>query len=885
MKMSWFRQRRREADLDAEIRSHLDEAIRDRIARGETEEEARTNVLREFGNVGLIKEVTRAVWSYTWLDAIGRDLLFGLRMIRKNPGFSLVAILTLALGIGATTAIFSVVNGVLLHPLPYADPERLVMIWESGAKTGGEYAVRVQNFLSWRQQQQVFDQIAAFQYQDFNLTGGDQPERLQGVYVTANLFPLLGVSPSMGRNFSPTEERFGQHRVVIINQEFRRRYFGAEANPVGKPISLNGEPYDVIGVMPEGFEIARGGGMRQGLEFRPQADFWVPYPFKPEDQTNINRYFHVIGRLRADGTIEQTQNAMGALARSLDRDHTPADSPEGVKLIPLYEQLNGKIRPALLMLFGAVGLVLLIACANVANLNVTRAAARQREFAVRAALGANRGRLLRQMLTEGLLLSMLAGIGGAMLAYWLQHLIVTFSPDDLPRVREITVDRNVLGFTMMISLVSGLLFCLAPALRFSNPNLYEVIKPGSQEIAFNLSRLSLSSVLVVAEIAMSLVLLLAAGLLLNSFWRLYRVNPGFDPRNVLTAQISLPQPKYASGKQMERFHQQVLQRVTALPGIEAAGMINFLPLGGRDHDFPAFTVEGQPATTEVAWDVNRIAVVSPDYFRAIGTPLVGGRFFDERDMERSERVIIVNKTAAQRYWQGRDPVGSRIRALSTLSFLVVGVVADVRHQGMENEANPRIYMPYTQVMERMQPSWLRSMTLVLRSTSTPESIIAGIRHQVGEVDREQPLSNIRTMRQVVAASLAQRTFTTALLGAFASLALLLALIGVYGVLSNIVAQRTQEIGIRMALGAQRKDVIRLILRQGLPLVLSGIGLGLLAALGMTRLLTGLLYGVGATDSMTFAATTVLLFAIALLASWVPAHRATKVDPLRALRND
>jgi putative ABC transport system permease protein len=880
-----FERTRREREFAEELESHLALHIADNLRAGMSSEEARRQARIKLGGVTLTQELHREQRGLPMLETLLQDLRFGQRMLMKKPGFTLIAVITLALGIGANTAIFSVVNGVLLSPLPYADPERLAMVWESGAKTGGEYEVRVQNFLSWRQQQQVFDQIAAFQYQDFNLTGGDQPERLQAVYVTANMFPLLGVQPALGRNFSPTEERFGQHRVVIISQDFRQRHLGAEANPLGKSVSLNGEPYEVIGVMPAGFEIVRGGGMRQGLEFNPRTDFWAPYPFKPEDQANIRRFFHIIGRLRADVTLPQAQSAMGTLARSLDRDHAPSESPEGVKLIALSEQVNGKVRPVLLVLFGAVGLVLLIACANVANLNLARAAARQREFAVRGALGASRGRLMRQVLTEGLLLSLLAGIGGMLLAYWLRHLIVAFSPDGLPRVREITIDNFVLGFTMLVSLLSGLLFSLAPALRFSNPNLHEAMKPGSRRVAFDLSRFNLSSLLVTAEIALSLVLLLGAGLLLNSFLRLYSVDPGFDTRNVLTMELSLPQTKYASGNQMENFHEQALRRIATLPGVEAAGMINFLPLGGRDFDFPAFTIDGLPATPEVAWDFNRIGVVSPDYFRAIGTPLVGGRFFNERDNEKSERVVIVNETAAGRYWQGRNPIGSRIRALNVLSFLVVGVVADVRHQGLESEADPRVYLPHTQVMERMKTSLLRSMTLVLRSASAPEPLIAGVRRQVGEVDRDQPLSNIRTMRQVVAASLAQRTFTTALLGAFASLALLLALIGIYGVMSNTVAQRTHEIGIRMALGAQKRDVLRLVIGQGMLLASLGVTIGLCSAFGLTRLMQRMLYGVSPTDLPTFAVIAAVLLFAALLACWLPARRATKVDPLIALRHE
>ncbi len=817
------------------------------------------------------------------MQTLWQDLRYGARMLLKQPGFTLVAVLTLALGIGANTAIFSVVNAVLLSPLPYTDPERLVMVWESGAKTGGEYAVRVQNFVVWRQQQQVFEQIGAFQYQDFNLTGNAKPERIQAVYVTANLFPLLGVQPALGRNFLTEEERQGQHRVVIVSQDFRQRYFGATANPQGQSLSLNGETYQIIGVMPAGFEIVRGGGMRQGLEFAPRTDLWMPFPFKPEDQANVRRYFHVIGRLQSGVTQQHAQSGMATLARSLDRDHAPSESPESVKLVPLSEQLNGKVRPALLVLFGAVGLVLMIACANVANLMLARSAARQREFAVRAALGASRGRLMRQVLTEGLLLSLLAGIGGVLLAYWLLHLIVAFSPNDLPRARAITIDGAVFGFTALVAILSGLVFSLAHAIRFSRPNLHETMKPGHATAVFNLSRFNVGSVLVVTEIAVSLVLLLGAGLLLNSFVRLYRVNPGFDTRQVLTMQLSLPQPKYANGKQMEGFHQQVLQRVAALPGVEAAGMINLLPLGGGDFDFPAFTIDGQATIPTASWDTNRIGVVGPDYFRAMGTPLLDGRFFDARDNEQAERVVIVNETAARRYWQGRNPVGSRIRALKVLSFLVVGVVADTRHQGLDAEANPRVYLPHTQVMERMQVALLRSMTLVLRSATSSESLIAAVRQQVAEVDRDQPLSNIRTMQQVVAASVAQRTFVTVLLGAFALLALLLALIGIYGVMSYATAQRTQEIGIRMALGAQKSDVLKLFLRQGLWLTLVGVSVGLAGAFVFTRLLKSLLFGVSVADPLTFGAVAALLLTAALLACWLPARRATQVDPMIALR--
>ena len=814
-----------------------------------------------------------------------QDVRYGARVLLKNPGFALNVMLTLALGIGANTAIFSVVNAVLLRPLPYANPGKLAMVWESNTKDGGEIAVRVNNFLAWREQQQVFEQLGAFQYQDFNLSGGDRPERIQGLRVTANLFSLVGVRPAAGRDFLPEEERDGQHRVVIISQDFDRRYFGAAPYPQGKILILNGKTYQVVGIMPAGFEVVRGGGMPQGLEFIPRTDLWVPIPFKPEDRANIRRYFHVVGRLRPEVTMEQGQNAMTNLARMLGRDSTPAESTQSVKLVALSEQLTGKVRAALLILLGAVGLVLLIACANIANLKLARAAARQREFALRAALGASRWRLVRQVMTEGLLLSMIAGAGGWLLARWLLHLILLLSPDNLPRTREITLDGAMLGFTLLASILVGVIFSLAPAVRFSNPNLNEAIKPASTTAMSGLSRFGFGKMLVVAEVALSLILLLGAGLLINSFVRLYRINPGFDPRHVLTMQLSLPQPKYASADRMERFHRQVLERIETLPGVDAAGLINLLPLGGGDFDFPPFTIDGQTSTPTAKWDTNRIGVVSPNYFRAIGTPLLAGRFFDVRDSEQSERVVIINEAAARRYWQGRDPVGTRIRALNAYFFLVVGVVADVRHQGLDSEADPRVYLPHTQVMERMKVSLLRSMTLVLRSGAAPESLMAAVRQQVNEVDPEQPISNIRTMQQVIASSIAQRTFTTALLGIFAALALLLALMGIYGVMSYNVIQRTHEFGIRMALGAQTSDVLKLVIRQGMGPVLLGSAIGVAGAFALSRVIKNMLFGVGAADPLTFAGVVVLLALVALLACFVPAWRATKVDPLIALRSE
>jgi putative ABC transport system permease protein len=882
-----------ERELDDELRYHIEQQTEQNIRLGMDPHEARIAARRAFGGMEQAKERSRDARGLRWVEELWQDLRFGVRMLAKKPGFTMMAVITLALGVGANTAIFSVVHAVLLKPLPYAAPERLVMLWESGEKTGGEFDVRINHFLAWRDEQQVFTQLGAFQYQDFNLFGGDRPERIQGALVTSNLFPLLGARLAAGRDFLPEEERDGQHRVVIVSYDFWRQRFGGASGPQDmqgwreKTLTLNGESYRVIGVMPAGFEIARGGGMPQGLAFAPRAELWTPFPFKPEDRANFSRYPIVAGRLRPEVTMEQAQSAMTALARRLD----PSESTLSVKIVALSEQLTGKVRPALLVLLGAVGLVLLIACANVANLKLAKAAARRREFALRAALGASRMRLARQMVTEGLLLSLIAGVCGWLLAHWLRDLIVAFSLDDLPRAREITLDGAVLCFTLLTSIGAGVVFSLAPAVRLLKPDLNEDLKSGGGHgghgamMTLSLSRISLGSLFVVAEVALALALLAGAGLLLNSFVRLQRVNPGFDSRNLLTMQISLPQPRYSTGAQMESFHRQTLERIETLRGVEAAGLINELPLGGGDMDFPAFTIDGLDSTPGAAWFTNSISVVSPGYFRAMGTPLLRGRLFDAHDSEQSERVVIVNEAAARRYWQGRDPVGSRISALNAFFFLVVGVVADVRHQGLESETNPRIYLPHTQVMERMKTRLLRSMTLALRSTAAAEPLITAVQREVSAVDREQPVSNIRTMRQVVAASVAGRAFTTTLIGAFAALALLLAVTGIYSVMSYVVTQRRHEIGVRMALGARSSDILRLVIRQGMTLAFAGLCVGAPASLILARLMTGLLYGVSATDPLTFSVTALLLALVAFAACYLPARRATKVDPMISLRRD
>ena len=817
------------------------------------------------------------------VETAGQDLRYGLRMLRRSPGFTAAAVVTLALGIGANTAIFSVVNAVLLRPLPFPDAEQLVMVWESSARAGGEISVRPINFLAWREQNQVCSQMAAFQHRGFSYSGGGAPERLQGVAVSADMFPLLGVRPLLGRTFLPAEDRPGGGRVVLVSYEFWRDRLGSDARVTGRPLRLNGETHEVIGVLPENCEIVRGGDMPRGFEFAARTDLWVPLAPRPDE---VARHLHVLARLKPGVTPARAEAEISQLARRLDRPGSPAGSEESVKVTPLAEQLVRKTRPALLALLGAVLLVLLVACANIAHLLLARAASRRREIAVRTALGAGRRRVIRQLLTESLLLAALGSAAGLLLAAWSVKLLVAFSPADLPRMKEVTVDARVLGLTCLLSCLAGVVCGLAPALQASRPDVREALQDGGRGAGGGAGAARLRGLLVSAEVALSLVLLVCAALLLNSLARLQGVNPGFDPEHTLTMQLALPEPKYPAAQGMETFHRQVLERVGRLPGVAAAGVVSWLPLGGRDSDFPPIEVAGRPPQRAGEPLANSAVAISPDYFRAMGIPMLRGRTFTAADAGEGVGAIIINETLARRHWPAADPVGSRITVLNNaLTFNVVGVVADVRHAGLEREPNARVYLPYTQIPPRVRALHLRAMTLVLRSAADPTALVAAVRDEVRAVDAEQPISNIKTMRQVTSDSVAPRRFTTALLAAFAAAALALAAVGLYGVVAYGVSLRRHEIGVRMALGAQRGDVLRLVLGQGLRPVVVGLVAGLLAAWAVTPLLASMLYGVGRADPATFAGVALMLALVAALAGYLAARRATRVDPAVALRQE
>jgi putative ABC transport system permease protein len=796
-----------------------------------------------------------------------QDLRYGARMLVKQPGFTLIALLTLSIGIGANTAIFSVVNSLLLRPLPYSESEQLTWVWMDNRPEGiREDITSWPNFEDWRAQNQSFQAMAGVRDRRFNLTGAGEPEELYGANVSPNFFELMRVSPARGRGFNADEEHEGRDQVVVIGHDLWQRRFGGDANIVGQTLSLSGQPHTIIGVMPPGFQ------------FPNKTEVWKP--LAPDAQTRTARgsfWLPVIGRLKPGVTRAQAQTDMAGIAQRLEQQYPNTNTGFGVNVVLMHEQLVGKMRTALWILLGAVGCVLLIACANVANLLLARAATRQKEVAIRAALGASRGRVVRQLLTESVLLAAAGGVLGLLLARWGLDALVAFAPSDLPRAESISIDRRVLFFTLGLSLLTGLVFGLAPALQSSKLGLGEVLKEGGRSGGGGGRHTR--SVLVVAEIALALVLLVGAGLLLKSSWRLQQVNPGFNPERVLKVRLSLPPSKYPEGTNVVAFYQQLLERLRALPGVKAAGVTSSVLLY-KVHNSAGISIEGRPAPSGGSRPELPLDSVSPSYFQVLGMQLIQGRNFTEQDKRDGLPVAIVNETMARRFWPDEDPIGKRFTfgdaGPQARWLTVVGVVRDSRRQGLDAPIRIESFLPYAQ-----RP--LRAMEVVLRTTDDPLTMARTVRSAVWSLDGDLPVSEIQTVEQMVGARVASRRFNLLLLGLFALVAVLLAAVGIYGVMSYSVTQRAHEIGIRMALGAQTRAVLSLVIGQGMRLALLGVGIGLAAAVGLTRLMAGLLFGVSATDPMTFGAIALLLVGIALLACYLPARRATKVDPMIALR--
>ncbi len=802
-----------------------------------------------------------------------QDLRYGARMLLKKPGFALIAVITLALGIGANTAIFSVVNAVLLRPLPYPEPERLVMAFLTNPAQGqSRSSLGMADFLAVRERNQSFENVTAFSFGAFTLTGGESPEQVSGAWVSADFFATLRVAPARGRAYQADDERPDSARVVVISDGFWRQRLAAEPRVIGKTINLNSTPYTIIGVMPESFHFA----------LTPEAELWPVRVIRPP-RIRPPYFNRCIGRLKPGVTERQAQADLSAIAAQVQQQFP--DSPySAMTTRPLMTSVVGEVRRALLVILGAVAFVLLIAAANVANLQLARAASREREMAVRRALGANRMRIVRQLLTESLMLAAIGGVVGLLLALWGIDLFRTFGPANLPRLQEVNLDGRVLGFTMLAALLSGLIFGLAPALQSSRADLNESLKEGARAGTESHGRKRLRGLLVVAEVALTLALLVGAGLLLKSFLRLQEVNPGFQPDHLLTAQISLPPARYAEDQKIIAFHQELINRLKSLPGVKAVGISMSLPPNQLQIRNP-FGIEGRPLATGQTRPLAEEMTISPDYFTALGVPLLRGRFFTDADKAGAPPVLIINEAMARRFFPNEDPVGKRLQTGDPYPNApwetIVGVVGNVKYTGLEAEETPTMYAPYT---TPDWVSWSRSMYLVVRTTGEPLGLSSALRQQVRALDQDLPVVKLKTMEQVIHESVTGPRFRASLLGLFAAVALLLAAIGIYGVISYAVTERTHEIGIRMALGAHIGDVLRLVIGQGMKLALSGVAIGLVASFALTRLMKTLLFEVSATDPLTFAVIAVLLTGVALLACWIPARRATKVDPMIALRS-
>jgi len=799
------------------------------------------------------------------MQTLWQDLRFGARMLLKQPGFTLIAVLTLALGIGANTAIFSVVNAVLLRPLPYAEPDRLAMLWTENPKQGiHEEGTSYPTFLDWRTQSQAFAEMAICgRGNPVVLTGTGEPERVMGEYVSANLFPLLGVKPALGRTFTPDDEQ-RRERVVVLSDGLWQRRFGGSQDIIGKTLEINGQNTQIIGVMPAAF-------------FFPvnETQLWEPATsVRYWDRNLADRFtdnWRVVGRLKSDVTLRQAQKEMRTIGQRLAQAYPTTDEEFagfGVNVVPMLDQITGKnFQLGLWVLLGAVAFVLLIACANVANLMLAKGAARGREFAVRVALGAGRGRLMRQLLTESMLLAFAGGLLGLLLAAWGVELLVKVAPVGIPRFSEINLDVRVLAFAFAISLLNGLLFGLIPAWKSAQTDPHDALKEGGRSQSLGSRRTS--KLLIVTEVALAVVLLIGAGLLVRSFLRLQTVNPGFKPAGVLLARVSLPQATARTAAQREAVFQQIRARIAALPGVQAAGAVEDLFM--RRNPDSTILIEGRPPVSKQSTGPLIKEFVGSGFFQAVSTPLLKGRFFSEQEGQ-SSRVAIINETLARRLFPGEDPIGQRLQADGNWQT-IIGVVGDMRRQSMERQPVSEVYLPGA----------TGNMDLVVRVQSDALQHVTAVREAVRSVEKNAVVYGITTVERRLEELGAQRRFQTWLLGIFAALALGLAVMGIYGVLSHSVAQRKQEIAIRIALGAQAGDVMKLVIGQGLILALTGTALGLGAAFALTRLLSGLLFGVSATDPLTFALIAATLLFVALLACWLPARRATKVDPMIALR--
>ena len=858
-------------ELSEEIRAHVDLLTDQKIRAGLEPEAARRAALVDVGGVEQVKERVREVRMGRPLEDLSQDLRYALRGLRKHPSFTVVAVLTLALGIGANTAIFTVINAVLLKPLPYDRPEQLVVVIETVSDR--PFGVSFQNFVDWRNQNTVFENITAVRPREsFNLTGAGESERLQGRLVSANFLSTLGIKPIRGRDFLAEDDQPSATPVAIISHALWQRRFGADENITGKPLTLNGQQFIVIGITPPNFL------------FGADADISVPIGLSAErfKLRGKDPGISTFARLKQNASIESANAELNTIAARLEQQYPDTNTGRRVRIESLRESVVGDVRPTLLTLLGAVGFVLLIACANVANLLLTRSAGRQREMAIRTALGAGRMRILRQLFTESIVLALAGGVVGLLLAIWGTSVLSSYIPEGIPRMSELSVDGPVLAFTFGASLLTGLFFGLAPVLQSAKTNLTETLKEGERNSSPSHNRAG--KLLVISEVALTLVLLVGAGLLVKSFWRLSQVNPGFNPENVLAMQISI-NARPEEGPRIDNFLTELRQRVQRLPGVQTVSVSNGLPFEGAN--FPPLVIEGKPAPPPGQDPSALLYIVSTDYFKTMGIDLVRGRLFSSEDRKDSPHVALIDEVFARQHFPNEDPIGKRFKPNTpgAESREIVGVVRHVEHVSLEGQTanTAQFYFNFDQIPVESLSRYVRRVNFLARTTVEPLSLAGPIRNQISTLDKDQAVFNVRTMEQALAQSVSARRFSMILLAVFALLALTLAAVGIYGVISYSVAQRTREVGIRMALGAKTIDVLNLVVRDGLKLVLIGIGVGLVGALLLTRLMTTLLFGVTATDAVTYVTVALGLIAVALVACCIPARRATKIDPLVALR--
>ncbi len=817
------------------------------------------------------------------MQILWQDVRYGARMLMKKPGFTTAAVLTLALGIGGNAAIFSLVNSILLRPLSYREPERLYTIWETIPKVRDRFPslpVSARHFVEWREQTTFFEQIAVVSPEGMSLTNAGEPERLGAARVSANFFSMIGVAPQLGRAFLEGEDTPQGQPVVVISDALWRRRFNADPSLIGRTLTLDGKGFTVVGVMPPHFPFPRGKQLHQFVNFEERTDLWRPIVFRPDDLVELGSFnYAVLARLKDGATPAQAQAELSAI-QSRIAQRNPELKDLGAFLLPLQETLVGKVRQGLGLMLAAVGFVLLIVCVNLANLMLARAPLRRREFAVRMALGATRGRLIAQMLTESLLLALMGGVLGVMVALWGVEALSTRIPVDLPRLEEVSVDAHALLFAFLISIVTSALFGLWPALRATRLELNDTLKVGGRALSKGAGSGRLSGALIVLEVSLSVLLLVGAGLLLRSFVRVMNVDKGFETENVLIADLSLPPTKYVEIANRREFYRRLLEQVDTLPGVRASGVISAAPLS-KESSVTVIIAEGSPHVPILERPLVDRRNVSQGYFKALGIPLRQGRIFDESDRQRL--VAVLSEKIARRLWPGEDPIGKRFREGDEKEppIQVVGVVGDIRGSELEKDSSSAMYFPYWQG----DRGDLAGMALMVRTDVDSQSMAGVLRAEIRKLDAEAPIAEMKTMERVVSESVSRRRFQMFLLSIFAGVAALLAAVGIYGVVSHSVTERTNEIGIRLALGAARRDVFGLVLKRGMIPALGGVAIGLVAAFALTRLMSSLLFSVSATDPITFAAIAALLIGAALLACCVPARRATKVDPMIALRCD